>query len=133
MIKILREHFEEPSGRLKVEIEKLRDSIVHRMSRINFMNDGVDIEHDYAQLRVQLDVLEFLEYYLFGENQKNWLITEQAERPVKFSHQMKKIIKNTMDSVLKRKPGWGLKYSSVYFTALYYLNKIEVEEEDYGS
>lgn len=133
MIKITYYNFYETREELGKRVAELKRDIVSKLSRLLIFDECVTLEFNYCVLRSQLEVLEFIEYFLLDGKQKNWLTIANIPRPVKHPRDFKKLLHDTMQMVLKKEPSYGVKYNSIYFMALHYLNRIEVEEKNDGA
>lgn len=132
MIRIKYHDFYETREELGKRITELKRDIVSRLSRLLTFDECITLEFNYCVLRSQLEVLEFVEYFMLDGTQKNWLTIGNVPRPVKHPRDMKKLLHDTMQMVLKKEPSYGVKYNSIYFMALHYLNRIQIEEKDDG-
>ena len=133
MIRITYHNFYETREELSKRISELKRDIVSKLSRLLIFDECVTLEFNYCVLRAQLEVLEFVEYFMLDGGQKNWLTIANVPRPVKHPRDMKKLLQETMQMVLKKEPSYGVKYNSIYFMALHYLNRIQIEEKDDGA
>lgn len=133
MIRITYHNFYETREELGKRISELKRDIISRLSRLLTFDECTTLEFNYCVLRAQLEVLEFVEYFMLDGGQKNWLTIANVPRPVKHPRDMKKLLQETMQMVLKKEPSYGVKYNSIYFMALHYLNRIQIEEKDDGA
>lgn len=133
MIKITYNNFYETREELGKRVAELKRDIVSKLSRLLTFDECATLEFNYCVLRSQLEVLEFVEYFMLDGGQKNWLTIANVPRPIKHPRDMKKLLQETMQMVLKKEPSYGVKYNSIYFMALHYLNRIQIEEKDDGA
>lgn len=116
------------------KIAELKRDIVSKLSRLLVFDTAETLEFNYCVLKAKLEVVVFLEYYLLKGTERNWLCTSQTERPIQRMDKLEYLIKETMQNILKKEPSYAVKYNSMYFVLLHYLNRIELkEEEDYGA
>lgn len=130
MIKITaQEFYSETRMELANKIGELKRGLQSKISRLQVLDSTESLEFNYVFLRAQLDVIVFLEYYLLHAKERNWLCGIRTDKPILSPTMLKKVIKETMQDILKKEPAFSGKYNTVYFTALHYLNRIEVQDD----
>lgn len=130
MITITSELFYQESRETLVKkIDELRRSIESKMSRLLVFESEELVDFNYCVLRVQLEVISFLEHYLLGKKEKNWLCVSQIKYPVERLDEFVKVIEYTKQMILEKQPTFNIRYNNMYFMVLHFLNKVEVKED----
>lgn len=129
---------EEPRDELGKKIAELKREVISRLSRILVFEGSEVVDFNYCNLKVMLDIIELLEYYLLDAKEKNWLCAvhphTHKRSPIKTLREFGKVLEDTKQMVLGKQPMHDARYNSMYFTVLYYLNRIQLKEgEDDGA
>ncbi len=122
----------ETRDELGKKIAELKRDIASRFPRILVFEDAGTVDFNYCVIKAQLDVIEFLEYYLLGSKERNWLCAvyphAHQKNKVVTLQDFKAIIEDAKQMILSKQPH-DVRYNSIYFTVLYFLNRIEVKED----
>ena len=114
-------------------IAGLKRDVMSRISRILVFDTSEVVDFNYCVLKARLDVIEFLEYYLLNGKEKNWLCAVHPHVHLKNSitkiEDFKRILEDVKKMILAKQPTRDVRYNSMYFTALYFLNRIKVKED----
>lgn len=114
-------------------IAELKRDVISRISRILVFEGSEVVDFNYCVLKARLDVIEFLEYFLLNGENKNWLCAVHPHVHLKNAitklEDFKKILEDVKKMVLGKTPTHDVRYNSMYFTVLYFLNRIEVKED----
>ena len=122
----------ETRDELGKKIAELKRDIASRFPCILVFEDARTVDFNYCVIKAQLDVIEFLEYYLLGSKERNWLCAvyphAHQKNKVLTVRDFKVIIEDAKQMILSKQPH-DVRYNSIYFTVLYFLNRIEVKED----
>ena len=132
MIDIKYREFYEARHELEKRLTELRNDVNSRITQLSIFEDCVTLEFNYCRLRAQQEVLDFIGHYLCDWKNNNWLTTNIVS-PVKHPKDFKNLLQETMKMILKKEPGYGLKWNSIYFMTLHYLARIKIEENEDGT
>lgn len=114
---------------LAKQIGEFKERVLAKMALLQVTDEPEKIHFEYSLLHAQRETLVFLEYYLLNKKERNWLCSVQTERPVKTMRKFENILQEVKEDIISKQPTCGLMYNSLYFIALHYLNKIEVQDD----
>lgn len=113
------------------KIAELKRDVVSKMTRLfTFDDDALKLDFDYCALKINLEVLEYLEYFLLGSQNTNWLcsVRPYKKNEIRTIADFEGLLESTKEMILG-KPIYSARYNSMYFMALSFLNRIEVKED----
>ena len=123
----------ETRDELTKKIGELKRDVMSRISRILVFEGSEVVDFNYCVLKSRLDVIEFLEYFLLDGKERNWLCAVHPhvhlKNPITKVEDFKKLLDDVKNMVLGKQPSRDMRYNSMYFTVLYFLNRIEVKED----
>lgn len=123
----------ETRNELGKAVAELKRDVISRISRILVFEGSEVVDFNYCVLKARLDVIEFLEYFLLDGENKNWLCAVHPHVHLKNTitklEDFKKLLEDVKKMVLDKTPTHDVRYNSMYFTVLYFLNRIEVKED----
>lgn len=109
------------------ELEKERERILAKMSRLSNLESSEELAFHYSFLRCSLDIVEFMLYYTSESHTHRNHLCVTTERPLTYK-QLMETVNKTINNLLKKDPTSSERYNSVIFITLHLLNKIKFEE-----
>ncbi len=123
----------ETRDELGKRIAELKRDVMSLIPRILTFDDAETVDFNYCVLKARLDVIEFLEYFLLDGKDKNWLCAVHPHAHLKSKiatlEDFRKVLEDAKSMILGKQPTHNVRYNSMYFTVLYFLNRIEVKED----
>lgn len=114
-------------------IAELKRDTIDRISKIYTLESGEKVDFNYCILKTRLDVIEFLEYFLFDGKGKNWLCAVHPhvhlKNPIRRVEDFRKLLEDVKEMILDKTPTYDVRHNSMYFMVLFFLNRIEVKED----
>ena len=123
----------ETRDELGKRIAELKREVTFRISRILVFENAETVDFNYCVLKAKLDVIEFLEYFLLDGKDRNWLCAvhphTHSKNRITTLEDFRKVLEDVKSMILGKQPTRNVRYNSMYFTVLYFLNRIEVKED----
>lgn len=123
----------ETRDELGKRVAELKRDVTSRISRILVFENAETVDFNYCVLKAKLDVIEFLEYFLLDGKDRNWLCAVHPHVNLKNTiaklEDFRKVLEDAKSMILGKQPTHNVRYNSMYFTVLYFLNRIEVKED----